>query len=207
MLVAMPSAAQQERKNIREGNRLYRQKQYQQAEILYRKALANNKSNPQAAYNLACALMMQQKDSAAIVQYESAAKMEDNKLRRSKSFHNIGVILQAHRMYGDAIKAYEESLRNNPKDDETRYNLALCKKMNKQKPQQPKEQKEEKKNEKQDNKDKQDEKKQQEQNSQQMSKDNAEQLLNAAIQKEKDTQQRLKKAMQQPRRKNFEKNW
>ena len=207
MLVAMPSAAQQERKNIREGNRLYRQKQYQQAEILYRKALANNKSNPQAAYNLACALMMQQKDSAAIVQYESAAKMEDNKLRRSKSFHNIGVILQAHRMYGDAIKAYEESLRNNPKDDETRYNLALCKKMNKQKPQQQKEQKEEKKNEKQDNKDKQDEKKQQEQNSQQMSKDNAEQLLNAAIQKEKDTQQRLKKAMQQHRRKNFEKNW
>lgn len=34
-------------------------------------------------------------------------------------------------MYGDAIKAYEQALRNNPKDDETRYNLALCKKLQK----------------------------------------------------------------------------
>ena len=31
----------------------------------------------------------------------------------------------------DAIKAYEESLRNNPSDDETRYNLALCKRLQK----------------------------------------------------------------------------
>ena len=97
----------------------------------YRKALEANQQNPQANYNLGCALMMQQKDSAAVVQYEKAARIETNKIRRSKAFHNIGIVCQNHQMYGDAIKAYEESLRLNPTDNETRYNLALCKKLNK----------------------------------------------------------------------------
>ena len=40
-----------------------------------------------------------------------------------------------------------------------------------------------------------------------MSKENAEQLLNAAMQEEKNTQQRMQKAKQQPRSKNLQKNW
>ena len=212
MFVSLSASAQDDRQCIREGNKLYRQRQYAQAEILYRKAIAHNAQNQQAAYNLGCALMMQQKDSAAITQFENASKMETTKLRKSKIYHNVGVICQNHQMYGDAIKAYEESLRCNPKDDETRYNLALCKKLNKEKPQQQQQKKE---NKEQDNQDKQkkDEQKQDNQNEQnkqqnpQMSKENAEQLLNAAIQNEKATQQRMKKAMQQPKRKTLEKNW
>ena len=164
----------------------------------YRKALAANAQNPQALYNLGCALMMQQKDSAAIVQYQKAAQAETNKLRRSRSYHNIGVICQNLKMYGDAIKAYQQSLRDNPTDDETRYNLALCKRQNKQNQQNQDKQQNKDKDQKQD--------KQQEQNDK-MSKENAEQLLNAAIQNEKATQQRLKKAMQQPQRRNIQKNW
>ena len=195
LAVCAAVSAQNDRQLIREGNRLYRQKQYAQAEVLYRKAIAKKADNPQAVYNLGCALMMQQKDSAAIVQYENATKLEKNKLRQSKSWHNIGVMCQSHKMYGEAVRAYEQSLRLNPSDDETRYNLALCKQLNKNNPQQDKNQ--------QDKKDQQKE----EQPKEQMSKDNAERLLDAAVQNEKATQQRLKKALQQPRKKQLQKNW
>lgn len=212
LAVCAAVSAQNDRQLIREGNRLYRQKQYAQAEVLYRKAIAKKADNPQAVYNLGCALMMQQKDSAAIVQYENATKLEKNKLRQSKSWHNIGVMCQSHKMYGEAIKAYEQSLRLNPSDDETRYNLALCKQLNKNNPQQDKNQQDKKNEEKEDNKgqqqkkDKKDQQKE-EQPKEQMSKDNAERLLDAAVQNEKATQQRLKKAMQQPRKKQLQKNW
>ena len=212
LAVCAAVSAQNDRQLIREGNRLYRQKQYAQAEVLYRKAIAKKADNPQAVYNLGCALMMQQKDSAAIVQYENATKLEKNKLRQSKAWHNIGVICQGHKMYGDAIKAYEQSLRFNPADDETRYNLALCKQLNKNNPQQDKNQQDKKNEEKEDDKgqqqkkDKKDQQKE-EQPKEQMSKDNAERLLDAAVQNEKATQQRLKKALQQPRKKQLQKNW
>lgn len=212
LAVCATVSAQNDRQLIREGNRLYRQKQYSQAEVLYRKALAQKADNPQAVYNLGCALMMQQKDSAAIVQYQNATKLEKNKLRQSKSWHNMGVLCQNHRMYGDAIKAYEQSLRLNPNDDETRYNLALCKQLNKNNPQQDKNQQDKKNEEQQDDKgqqqkkDKKDQQKE-EQPKEQMSKENAERLLDAAVQNEKATQQRLKKAMQQPRKKQLQKNW
>lgn len=207
----MTLSAQTDRQLIREGNRLFRMKDYAKAEVQYRKALEANQQNPQANYNLGCALMMQQKDSAAVVQYEKAARIEPNKMRRSKAFHNIGVVCQNHKMYGDAIKAYEESLRLNPTDNETRYNLALCKKLNKnqqnqnnqQKKQQNNEQDKDKKDQKQDKNDQQKQQQQQEQ----MSKENAERLLDAAVQNEKATQQRIQKAMQQPKKRTLEKNW
>ena len=212
LAVCAAVSAQNDRQLIREGNRLYRQKQYAQAEVLYRKAIAKKADNPQAVYNLGCALMMQQKDSAAIVQYENATKLEKNKLRQSKSWHNIGVMCQSHKMYGEAVRAYEQSLRLNPSDDETRYNLALCKQLNKNNPQQDKNQQDKKNEEKEDDKgqqqkkDKKDQQKE-EQPKEQMSKDNAERRLDAAVQNEKATQQRLKKALQQPRKKQLQKNW
>lgn len=86
-------------------------------------------------YNLGCALMMQQKDSMAMVQYQHAAQEETNVLRRSKSYHNMGVIMQNHREYAKAIECYKMALRCNPQDNETRYNLALCKKLLKNQPQ------------------------------------------------------------------------
>lgn len=104
------------------------------AETQYRKALAQNKENPQANYNLACALMAQQKDSMALRQYVTAAQLERNPMRKAMSYHNIGTIWQNHRQYAQAIDAYKMALRNNPKDNETRYNLALCQKLLKTNP-------------------------------------------------------------------------
>ena len=152
----------------------------------YRKALSKNNGNPQALYNLGCALMMQNKASEAVKFYQKASEVETNKLRKAKIYHNIGIICQSGKMYGDAIKAYSESLRNNPHDNETRYNLALCKKLqkngknNKQQQQQNDKNKENGKDKQQQQKDKPDKEKanpKQQQQQPQMSKDNAEQLL------------------------------
>lgn len=207
--------AQSDRQFIRSGNKLYRSQNYAKAEAEYRKAIAKNGQNPQALYNLGCSLMMQQKDSAAIVQYENAGKLESSKSRKAKIYHNIGVICQNHQMYGEAIEAYKESLRNNPDDNETRYNLALCKRQQKNQKQNGGEQKK-KDDQKGKDKQKKDDQQQKQQDQQQqqknkpkdrMSKENAEQLLNAATQQEKATQQRMKKAMRQSGKKKLKKNW
>jgi Ca-activated chloride channel family protein len=216
LLVALTASAQTDRQYIREGNKQFRLGQYDKAEVSYRKAVEKNPKNPQAAYNLGNALMAQKKDSAAVQQFEQSARMEANPLRKSAAYHNMGVICQTHKMYDDAIEAYKNSLRLNPNDDETRYNLVLCKHLKKKQDdkqkqnQQNKDDQKNKDDKKDDQKDqKQDKKddKQQEQQKPQMSKDNAEQLLNAAIQNEKMTQDKMKKQQQQPQRRNVLKNW
>ena len=190
--------AQTDRQYIRSGNKYYRQQNFVKAEAEYRKSLSVNPENPQALYNLGCALVMQKKDSVAVQQFEKAAKIETGRMRKAKIYHNIGFVCQSHKLYGDAINAYKESLRNNPADNETRYNLALCQRLNKS------EQNRNKNNQnKNKNKDKQKKDKQQEK----MSRDNAEQLLNAAMQNEQATQRRVKDAMRQTRSRKLDKNW
>ena len=218
-LMAVTSVtAQSDRQLVRQGNKQFRQGNYAEAEINYRKALEKNDRNPQANYNLGNALMGQRKDSSAIRQLEIAAKLETVPLRKAQAYHNIGVICQNRQMFGEAIEAYKEALRLNPADDETRYNLALCKRQQKDQQQQKqqnkdkqddqKQKEQEQKQQEQNQKDKQDKKEQQQQQEQrpQMSRENAEQMLNAAIQEEKQTQERMKK-MQQPKRRQLEKNW
>lgn len=213
-LLSIATMAQADRQFIRTGNRYYRLQNFAKAEAEYRKAVAVNGENAQALYNLGCALMMQQKDSIAVEQFQKAGSLEKSALRKAKVYHNIGVVCQAHRIYGDAIKAYEESLRNNPSDDETRYNLALCKRLQKNQKKNQQNQgggnsKEKDKGKDKQNQDQNDKKQQSQKNDQKdkMSKDNAEQLLNAAMQDEKNTQQRIKKAMQQPRSRKLQKAW
>lgn len=228
LMTVVGADAQTDRMLIRQGNKEFRAKRWAAAETSYRKAIAKNGDNSHAVYNLGCALVMQQKDSLAMEQFAKSAQMEHNKLRRSMSTHNMGVIMQNHREYAKAIELYKQSLRDNPSDNATRYNLALCKKLLKNQPQQNKqndknknkdkdknkgEDKKQKQNQnkQQNNKDKQQQDKQQEKqnnNTQdKMSRDNAEQLLNAAVQQEKATKQRLQKAMSQPRSHQYEKNW
>ena len=126
-LTALSVTAQTDRQYIRQGNKQFRMGDYPNAEVSYRKAIEQNPKNPQASFNLGNALMAQKKDSAAVTQFENASRLETNPLRKAQSFHNIGVICQTHKMYGEAIEAYKNALRLNPNDDETRYNLVLCK--------------------------------------------------------------------------------
>lgn len=146
--------AQTDRNLIRQGNRAFKSQKWAAAETQYRKAISKNQKNPQAIYNLGCALLAQQKDSLAMVQFGNAAQLESNIFRRSKSYHNMGVVMQNHREYAQAIEYYKMALRCNPQDNETRYNLALCKKLlkNNQQNQNNKNNKDKNKNDK--NKDK-----------------------------------------------------
>ena len=220
LLSFSPAGAQTtDRQYIRQGNKQFHRGDYANAEVSYRKALEKNPKNPQATFNLGNALMAQKKDSAAVEQFESATRLETNPLRKAQAFHNIGVICQTHKMYGEAIEAYKNSLRLNPNDDESRYNLVLCKHQKKKQDQNKQNQNQQgnddkkkddkkdqqKQDQNKDKQDKQDEKK--EQPKPQMSKENAEQLLNAAIQNEKQTQDKMKKAQQQPQRRQVQKNW
>ena len=210
-LLLSPVVAQNARQLVRQGNKQFRLGNAAESEVSYRKAVEKDARNPQANYNLGNALMLQRKDSLAITQFEKAAKQETNPLRRAQAFHNMGVVCQQHQMFGEAIEAYKEALRNNPTDDQTRYNLALCKRQQQQQQQNQQQQQQNK-----DNKDQQDknqqqqqkqQKEQQKEDEQKMSKENAEQLLNAAMQEEKQTQERMKKAMQKPQKRHLEKNW
>ena len=214
LLAFQGATAQTDRKLIRQGNRQFRNQHYEEAEVTYRKASAANAQNPEAQYNLGCALMAQQKDSMAMKCFQNSAQLHTDKQRKAQAYHNMGVILQQKNQFGEAAEAYKAALRNNPKDNETRYNLALCLKQMKNQPKQNQNQKKDENKDK--NKDKEKEKnenknqkdqKQPEDKPEQMSKENAEQLLNAAMQQEKATQQRMKKAQQQPSRKRHLQNW
>ncbi len=190
--------------NLHKGNSAFKAGNMSTAEKAYRQALKANPRSARAAFNLGDVYLNKKDAQNALKFYEQAAKQEKSKLVRAMAYHNIGTICQRHQLYGDAIKAYQEALRNNPNDNETRYNLALCKRLNKNnKDQQKQQQKQEQEQQKQQK----EKEKQQPKPKEQMSKENAEQLLNATIQDEKATQQRLKKAMQQPSRRTVEKNW
>ena len=226
MLPVLAMAQGNERDHIRRGNKLYNDSLFVKAEVEYRKALEANPKSAVAMYNLGNSLLMQQKAKEAMEQYEAASKIEKNKTKLAKIYHNAGVILQAGKQYAQCIEAYKNSLRNNPTDHETRYNLALAQKMlkdqqNNQNQDQQKDQNGENDKQDKDKQDKEDQNKQQEQNKQkqeqqnqnsqkqdknQMSKENAEQLLNAVMQDEKNVQDKVKKKLQM-RGKKYDKDW
>lgn len=204
---------------LRNGNKLYQDSLFVKAEVDYRKALEQDPNSTDAMYNLGNSLLMQQKAKEAMEQFEAASRIEKDKSKLAQIYHNMGVILQSSKQYPQCIEAYKQALRNNPKDDETRYNLALAQKLLKdqqqqQDQQQNQEQKQDQKqDDKQQNKEQQDQQnknqqqnQQQQQNKDQMSKENAEQLLNAVMQDEKNVQDKVKKGIQVQGRK-LEKDW
>ena len=219
-LVSTATFAQKtERDYLRSGNKLYKDSLFVKSEVDYRKALELDPQSTDASYNLGNALLMQQKANEAMEQFEAASHIEKDKAKLAEIYHNMGVILQSSKQLPQCIEAYKQALRNNPKDDETRYNLALAQKQlkdqqqNQQNQEQNKEEKQEQKqDEKQQNKDQQEQEKQNQQQNQQqqqqnqLSKENAEQLLNAVMQDEKNVQDKVKKQIQVSGRK-LEKDW
>ena len=207
-----------DRDYLRSGNKLYNDSLFIKAEVDYRKALEINPKSTDAMFNLANALLMQQKAQEAMEQYESVSKIEKDKEKLAQIYHNMGVILQSSKQLPQCIEAYKESLRNNPKDDETRYNLALAQKQLKDQQQdqqnqdQQEQQQEQKEEQKDQNKDQQEQNQdqqqqpQQQQNKNEMSKENAQQLLNAVMQDEKNVQDKVKKQIQIQGKK-LEKDW
>jgi len=225
-----------ERKNIRDGNSLYKKEKYTEAEIAYRKSMDVNPRSVEGAYDLGNALYRQQKFPEAAEQYALVIGQKERLLNEDKAkntsriaqvYHNMGnigmctalahtqagEIDKSNQSYAQSIEAYKASLRLNPKDDETRYNLALAQKLlqNQQShdQQQQQQQQDQNQDEQQQQQQEQQEQKEQEQQQQneQMSRDNAQQLLNALLQDEKDTQEKMKKTQKQQQNKRTDKLW
>lgn len=216
-------AQKEERDFIRRGNRLYKDSVFVDAEVNYRKALEANPKSTVSMFNLGNTLLQQNKVKEAMEQYVAASQIEKNKDNLAQIYHNMGVIFQSQEDYAKAVEAYKESLRNNPKDDETRYNLALAQKMLKDQQQnqqnqdqnQQQDQKQQEQDQKQNqqnqqdqqNQDQQQQPPQNQQKEDQMSKENAEQLLNSVMQDEKDVQDKVKKQQQVIQGGKLEKDW
>ena len=200
LIASMSLFAQEEASDVRKGNRHYRQQEFTEAEVDYRRAIETNKDSYEAHYNLGDALFKQDKYADAQAEFETAAKMLDKKTdkeRYAKSMHNIGNCNFAQQQYDKAVAAYQESLRANPKDNDTRYNLVKAMEMLQQQQQQQQEQ----------NKDQQEQQQEQQQQEQQdqMDKETAEQILQALEQDEQDTQEKLQR--QQGKKRRVEKEW
>lgn len=208
-MAASVSAQKAERDFIRKGNRLFKDSVYVDAEVNYRKALEVNPKSTVSMFNLGNTLAQQNKLQEAMEQYVGATKLEKDKSNLAQIYHNMGVILHSQKDYAKAVEAYKQSLRNNPKDDETRYNLALAQKMLKDQQQNQQNQDQNQNQDQQDQQKEQDKKEQNQQNQQdkqdqqqqsqpekkdnEMSKENAEQLLNSVMQDEKEVQDKVKK--------------
>ena len=214
--------AQKEASDVRRGNREYNKQNYTEAEVNYRRGLEKNKNGYEAHYNLGDALFKQDKYADAQAEFETAAKMLDkksDKTRYAKTMHNIGNCQFAQQQYDKAVAAYQESLRANPADNDTRYNLVKSMQMLQQQQQQQQQQNQQNQDQKQDQQQQQEQQQnqdqqqdqqeqqqqQQEQNDDRMDKETAEQILQALEQDEQDTQEKMQR--QQGRKKRVEKEW
>ncbi|WP_282070892.1 tetratricopeptide repeat protein [Polaribacter atrinae] len=114
------------RKLLRQGNDLYNKKQFTDASVAYQKSLANNTKYDKASYNLGNAFYENNNFKEAVPQYELTAETAKDKFTKAEAYHNIGNAMMEQKQYQLAVDAYKNSLRNNPNDDETRYNLAVA---------------------------------------------------------------------------------
>ena len=114
---------------IYDGNELHKSKTYAQAEKKYRKALARAPKNTIAQHNLGNTLFDEAYYGEALNAYKSATMSAQSKEEKHSALHNMGNVFMSQKDYAKAVETYKEALRNNPKDDQTRYNYALAKEL------------------------------------------------------------------------------
>lgn len=153
--------AQQKDYNLPNGNDFYSDKNYVDAEAEYRISQSKFKKKSIASYNLGTSIYRQNFPGEAKLQFAKAVNEAKTKSEKKQAFYNLGNSLMNEKDYQQAVEAYKNALRNDPEDEETRYNFALAKKMLKDNP--PKsdddKNKNKDKNKKEDKKDKPDPKK------------------------------------------------
>jgi len=213
LFAAQLVSAQAERSWIRQGNKDYEKGQYKDAEIMYRKGLEKQPQSPRATYNLGNSLYKQKNFQEATKYYGNVNMTEMDKLSRAKVYHNQGNALMQEKKYAESIEAYKNALRNNSKDEDSRYNLAYAmsklaqqQQQQQQKQGQNKDNKDQKKDQQQDQQQNQQQQQQQQQR-QQMSKQDAERMLEALKNNEKNTLDKLKKKEVKAVNVQIEKDW
>ncbi len=209
LIIPILAWGQEERKYIREGYKAYTDGEYNSAEIDFRKAEEANKESYIARYNTSAALYQQQKLEESGKRFSELLSETSDPKDQAKLFHNIGNVLMEGQQYQEAAEAYKKSLKLNPGDDDTRYNLAYALEKLRAQPQQQQQNKQDKNQQENKDNNKEQEKQedqqqqkqeqqeqqeqQQEQNKQEMSQEEAERLLNAILQKERDVKEEVDK--------------
>jgi tetratricopeptide (TPR) repeat protein len=207
---------QAERKYIRQGNKQYKEELFDESEILYRKALEKELQSYSGEFNLGDALYKQEKFEDAARSFHKLAENQTDPIKLGELYHNLGnSMLQANQLEA-SIEAYKQALRNNPADDETRHNLAYAQQMQQQQQDQDKQdQDQDQDQDKQDqdqNQDQQDQQQNQDQQQQQqqqpqISREDAQRMLQALQQDEQELQEKLKKQKAQARKVKVLKDW
>mgnify|MGYP000734151592 CR=1 FL=1 len=162
LLISIFSFAQEKKepqdvKYIYEGNQQLQDNNFVNAEAEYRNAISENPVNSVSKFNLGNAYFKNKKTDEALARYQQAQKVSETKEDKHKAFHNMGNSYMQQKKYDQAIEAYKNALRNDPKDEETRYNLALAKEKKKEQDKEDEKNKDKKKDN-QDQKDKKDQK-------------------------------------------------
>lgn len=200
------------------GNAAFRAHNYDAAATLYREALHHNPHSARALFNLGDTYLAKGDARAADSLYLEASRLEKNAQVKSMAFHNRGYIRQKmaladrerqQQLLRDAIEQYKQALRLNPRDNDTRYNLALCQKQLKDS-QQSQQQKEKKDKQQPQRQQKQQPQQQQEQTQQQpqpskSDREQNERYANLAKQAEQKALQKINN--RQPRQRTLNKNW
>jgi len=233
--------AQDAKSLIHQGNQLYEQKKFNEAETSYRKAVAKKNENLTGNFNLGDALYKQKKFDNAAKNFTDIASTATNSSVKARAYHNLGNSMLETKKYDESIEAYKKALLNNPKDDATRYNLAYAQEMLKKQQQQNKQNQQNNKNNQQNkdqnknNKNNQDKKNQdkngqdkndpnkdpnqqkkdqdkkdqqnQQQQPNQISKDDAQRMLDALNNQEQGTQEKLKNKKLKGGEARIEKDW
>lgn len=163
ILLTFAANAQEKDKVLPKANEEYAAKNFVEAEADYRISHSKFPSRTVASYNLGNSIYRQNQFSESKFAYANALKSLKTRTQKHKAFHNLGNVFMKEKDYTQAVEAYKNALRNNPEDEETRYNYALAKKMLKDNPP-PKDDKKKDKNkdkdkEKDKDKDKKDDKK------------------------------------------------
>ncbi len=112
-----------------EANKELSQNDFIGAEADYRRAISKSTENIAAPYNLGNAYYNRESFSEAFGRFKQAGELATEKGDKHRAFHNMGNVFMKNKEYQKAVEAYKEALRNNPNDEETRYNLALAKEM------------------------------------------------------------------------------
>lgn len=135
ILVSSLVFGQEETKKLYKGNESFKGKKYTDSEADYRESASTGKNIKAAAnYNLGNSIYRLNQPGEAKFKYLEATTAATSKTQKHKAFHNLGNTLMLEKNYQAAVDAYKNALRNNPLDEQTRYNYALAKKMLKENP-------------------------------------------------------------------------
>ena len=165
-LLPVISFAQSAYQDIREGNEAYGENDYSTAEEHYRESIRKDGSVDESAFNLGDALYRQGKYEEAARYFDMAANKAESKHAKSEAYHNLGNSFLKSEKLEEAISAYKQALINNPKDEDSRYNLAYAMQQQQQQQEQEQEQQEENKEENQEENQEQQQEQQQEEQEQ-----------------------------------------